>query len=77
MAKITPKKSNYQQGVKLIIDIEVDGVFYKLAIPCPNCKENSWFLNEDKTYAYCGNCHQHIGYINSDMAIKEGITWNI
>ena len=74
---LIPKKSNYQRGVELIIDIEVDGTIYKLVIPCPFCKENNWFLNDDKTYAYCGNCHQHLGYVNSDIADTKNITWAV
>ena len=75
--RISPKKRNYQKGVELVIDIEVDGTIYKLAIPCPICKKNDWFLSENRTVAYCGNCHQHLGYIKSDIADMENVGWNI
>lgn len=78
MTKAIPKKnSNLRKGVELVIDIEVEGVFYKLAIPCPMCKSNNWFLDENKTFAYCDKCHHHVGYIQSDMADMKGVTWAI
>ena len=78
MTKAIPKKdSNLRKGVELVIDIEVDGIIRKLVIPCPNCKENNWFLDEGRVYAYCGKCHQHIGYIDSDFADMKGVTWKI
>lgn len=78
MSKVIPKKSrNDQKGVRLVVEIEVDGMTLNLAIPCQNCKGNDWFLSEDRTTMYCGKCREYGGYIESDIADLRSVGWVI